>query len=156
MKIKQKLGYLFLFIPVVVGLFVFFKHNLVLLITTGSMSPTMPQGTVIIVRRGTSPSTGDVATYESKGGNYITHRVVATELLGKDRLFYTQGDANGFQDPFPVGIDSIVGVTVFSFPYLGYALAGLLSPLALLFLFYIPTGYAFGKLINRFVNQRSP
>ncbi|MFV0525614.1 MAG: signal peptidase I [Acidimicrobiales bacterium] len=72
-------------------------------ITTGSMAPAYPPGTLIVVRP-VAPlevSVGDVITVQLESGRetLVTHRVVGVHqsLDGRVR-FQTQGDANGTPD----------------------------------------------------------
>jgi signal peptidase I len=150
---KKYLIYALPLIAALVGVAFFFCAHTLLLVTTGSMSPGIPQGSVVVVKKGHMPSAGDVITYEFKNGSYITHRVISTDSIGKDRIYHTKGDANKHPDPSPIGRQDILGRVVFSIPYLGHLLAFMTSSLFLLFGFYIPAGYAFGKLLNRFVNH---
>ncbi|WGL50407.1 signal peptidase I [Nocardioides sp. BP30] len=72
-------------------------------ILTGSMTPGMPPGTLVVARP-VDPATlavGDVITYQLTSGDptVVTHRIVALSVA-KDgsRLFRTQGDANDVPD----------------------------------------------------------
>ncbi len=86
-------------------------------VLSGSMSPTLHPGDVIIVK-GENPTdikNGDIITVES--GSFIyTHRVV--EKLGGDR-FSLKGDANEDPDPNLVEASQIIGKVVLVFPF-GY------------------------------------
>ena len=47
-----------------------------------------------------------------------THRVVRIDA--ENQHFYTKGDANEIEDSSPVHFNNVIGVPVFSIPYLGY------------------------------------
>ena len=94
-------------------------------VLTGSMSPTMPPGTLVVVRP-VDPADieiGSVITYQLKSGDptVVTHRVVEQGFDGMGELvFRTQGDANDVADPQWVRPVQIGGERWYSVPYLGY------------------------------------
>lgn len=93
-------------------------------ILTGSMKPSMPPGTVVVVRPTPVDQirTGDVITYQIESGEstVATHRVISvqTTLDGKTQLI-TQGDANNAPDPNPVLPVQVKGVRWYAVPYVG-------------------------------------
>ena len=93
-------------------------------ILTGSMKPSMPPGTVVVVRPTPVDEirTGDVVTYQLESGQptVATHRVIAvrTTLDGKVQLI-TQGDANNAPDPKPVLPVQVQGKRWYSVPFVG-------------------------------------
>lgn len=95
-------------------------------ILTGSMRPTLPPGTLVVVRP-VDPRTigiGDVVTYQLRSGDpeVVTHRVVAQGRDAQGRpVFRTQGDANNAVDRGWVVPAQIKGTRWYSVPYLGYA-----------------------------------
>lgn len=96
-----------------------------LTILTGSMSPGMPPGTLVVVRP-IIPSKlkiGDVVTYQIESGKpeVVTHRLVGISFDGTGRRVFTaRGDANGAADPRPVRSVQIRGVKWYSVPHLGW------------------------------------
>lgn len=90
------------------------------IVTSGSMSPAYPVGSMIYVRRVDAGSVkmGDAITFFLDGTAVATHRVVDIDL--NHRFFYTKGDANDTADGSPVLFDDIIGVPVFCVPLLGY------------------------------------
>lgn len=76
---------------------------------TGSMSPTIPAGSVALVQRipASEIDVGDVITVDRKGTLPITHRVtsVGTGTAAEERVITMRGDANAVDDPFPYTID---------------------------------------------------
>ncbi|MFZ5846668.1 MAG: signal peptidase I [Actinomycetota bacterium] len=98
-------------------------HATALTVLTGSMTPAIPVGSVVLVRP-VDPRTlqvGDVATYVRRNGNGIesltTHRIV--EANGDTGTLIFKGDANRGPDPDPVELASVVGEVWFHVPYLG-------------------------------------
>lgn len=94
-------------------------------ISTGSMRPKYPPGTLIVVRPAKSEDigVGTVITYQLESGKatVVTHRVTASsfDAAGK-RLLTTQGDANNTPDEKPVQPQQVRGALWYSVPYLGY------------------------------------
>jgi signal peptidase len=105
-----------------------------LTVLTGSMTPTYPPGTVVVVRPTPADqlNIGDAVTYQVRSGDpaVVTHRIVGIAVTadGK-RLFTFRGDANTGNDPAPVRPVQIRGRVWYSVPYVGYA-STLLSPAA--------------------------
>ncbi|MFS3129540.1 signal peptidase I [Nocardioides sp. Bht2] len=100
-------------------------------ITTGSMEPELPPGTMVVVRpvEADEIGVGSVITYQLRSGEaaVATHRVVASSRNGRnERSWQTQGDANSVPDPEPVRPVQVKGELWYAVPYLGHA-AGLLS-----------------------------
>lgn len=97
-----------------------------LTILTGSMSPGLPPGTLVVVRP--TPlhdiRIGDVITYQLESGQptLVTHRVVArvTDSATDEVRFVTQGDANDVRDPATVRPVQIRGTVWYAIPWLGH------------------------------------
>jgi signal peptidase I len=93
-------------------------------ILTGSMRPTMPPGTMVVIRP-VDPDrvrVGDVVTYQLRSGEpeVVTHRVVSVGLDGTGhRVFRTRGDANDAADPGWVKPVQLKGVRWYAVPYAG-------------------------------------
>jgi len=95
-------------------------------VLTGSMRPTYPPGTLVVVKP-VDPDRiriGDVITYqlESSKPAVATHRVIEiTHNLAGETRFTTKGDANESADADPVRPVQVRGKLWYSAPYLGYA-----------------------------------
>ena len=94
-------------------------------IESGSMSPGMPEGTLVVVRP-VDPreiGIGTVITYQIRSGDpqVVTHRVVeqAVDLTGEPR-FRTRGDENNAVDDGWVRPVQIKGERWYAVPRLGY------------------------------------
>ena len=93
-------------------------------ILTGSMRPSMPPGTLVVVRpvEADDVRVGDVLTYQLRSGDpeVVTHRVVSVGVDGDgDRVFRTQGDANDIADEAWVKPVQVKGVLWYDVPHLG-------------------------------------
>lgn len=94
-------------------------------VLTGSMRPTMPPGTLVVVRHVVPADlrTGDVITFMPREDDpsVVTHRIVGAGFsVTGERVFRTQGDANDAVDPATVRAAQIVGERWYSVPYVGY------------------------------------
>lgn len=94
-----------------------------LAVRTGSMAPTIPRGSVVLVKP-VDPQTleaGDVITWQVRPGEatFITHRIVEVERENGQLSFITKGDANGAADLDPVAAGAVRGRVVFDLPHLG-------------------------------------
>lgn len=97
-----------------------------LTILTQSMEPTLPPGTLIVVRP-VDPDAlevGDVATYQIRSGEpaVITHRITAISSASDGtRSFTFTGDNNASPDSLPVTPGQIQGELWYSVPLVGWA-----------------------------------
>jgi signal peptidase I len=100
-------------------------HGVALTVLTGSMTPKLPVGSVVIDRSVDTRTlrVGDVATYQKAPGRaeYITHRIVAINDRTTPRTFTFKGDANRGPDADPVPATAIRGKVWLDVPYLGSA-----------------------------------
>lgn len=109
-------------------------------VTSGSMAPSIPTGSVIWVSD-INPSMieeGDVITFSQGSGNTVTHRVVNKTMEGGQIGFKTKGDANSEPDPGTVNESQLEGKVSFSIPYLGYISEWMSSSFGLLALVVLP------------------
>ena len=113
-----------------------------LVVRSGSMSPTIPTGSVVFYKKvdADQVKVGDVIVFEKPGAanQKVTHRVFKISTGPNGRYFTTKGDANGVPDDWRVPAVGTGWVSVFHVPALGYALAALQSTLARLLLLLIP------------------
>ena len=74
---------------------------------TGSMSPTMEKGDIVIIKIGKQVHEGDIITYK-KDNAFITHRIIKIE----ENSIIAKGDSNNTQDE-PIQENSVIGKVVF-------------------------------------------
>lgn len=98
-------------------------------VLTGSMTPEVPVGSVVLLRPvdPNSLRVGDVATYQVAPDSkaLITHRVLAIDENRGKPQFTFKGDANRGPDSRPVPAAAIRGKVWFHVPYLGSLRDGL-------------------------------
>ena len=87
-------------------------------VTSGSMEPALPVGSVIYVQR-VAPETvkeGEIIAYYVDG-TVITHRVVENRFVEGE--FVTKGDANDMEDISNTHYSDLVGIVKYHIPMLG-------------------------------------
>ena len=101
----------------------FVFHISLIMFKTGSMSPTIPAGSLAVVRQipASEVRVGDVVTIDRTPLPPVTHRVVAIiDGGGPVRLLTLRGDANLANDAAPYAVTH-VRLVEWSVPKLGYA-----------------------------------
>lgn len=93
-------------------------------IHTGSMTPHVPPGDLVIDRPAKHVRVGDIITFAKAPGEYTTHRVAAATPHG----LRTRGDANPSDDFGYVQPNQIIGRAVAVIPYGGYVVVFLSHP----------------------------
>ncbi|MBY6362813.1 signal peptidase I [Rhodococcus corynebacterioides] len=100
---------------------------------TGSMAPTIPTGSLAVVREVPASSVvpGDVVTVERPGDLPVTHRVVRTSPgPSGTTLLELKGDANNYEDPAGYTVAEVRKV-LWSVPGLARAVVWLSNPVVL-------------------------
>ncbi|MBS4174342.1 signal peptidase I [Bacillus sp. FJAT-49736] len=112
----------------------------VMTVLSGSMSPRVEAGDVVIVKPSDpmQAKVNDVITYKLDSNTLVTHRIV--KVMNKDGkvFFQTKGDANNVADEKLVATDQVVGSLFFHIPKAGYVANFLRSSTGLMILFAIP------------------
>jgi signal peptidase len=129
----------------------FGMHSLV--VTGASMAPTIPRGSMILVRP-VAPGTlhvGDVVTFSpaDQPGVLVTHRVVRLELDDAGVALRTRGDNNDADDVWTVRGDEMAGKVVASAPVVGYVVAAAGLPAARVALLVLIVGVLVLTTIRR-------
>jgi len=106
------------------------------MVLSGSMSPTIKTGSVIMVKPASDYHIGDVVTYKygKRARDLTTHRIVGQE----GDKFITKGDNNNAADIYPIKKEQIIGRVVFDAPYAGYIVNFFNSKLGLILFIFIP------------------
>ena len=91
---------------------------------SGSMEPNIQTGSLCFVNTRASfddVEEGDVIAFETSSGALVTHRVIGKDENGL--VLVTKGDNNDVEDGPTTTMENFRGETLFSIPYLGYALS---------------------------------
>ena len=104
-----------------------------MVVSSGSMIPTLNVGDIILVR-GVDPTTITVGTIIIFHSPYdypmpIVHRVIAITNNGNSIFFETKGDNNPGPDGWNVPTENLMGVYVAKLPYVGLISLELRGPL---------------------------
>lgn len=115
-NILKSIGYLFIGMLVALCVYTFIMTDVLkkdyanvfgytyFVVATGSMSGTIEVNDVVIVKLGNEAEVGDIITYKTEDGAFITHRVV--KKIGNQLI--TQGDVNNTEDE-PISKEDMVG-----------------------------------------------
>lgn len=90
-----------------------------LAVVSGSMEPTLPYGSMVVIAPQKSYGEGDIVTFHSSGAGEVkrfTHRIVSVD----NGMAATKGDANTSIDPEPASLSRAEGKVIFTVPYVGY------------------------------------
>lgn len=121
----------------------FFGYSL-FRVMTGSMEPTIPTNSLIVVKRVETQelAVGDVITFYSRDPSLLgepnTHRIIRFEEDEGRQLIITKGDANNIEDRFPTRAEDLIGKVVFSSLFLGRLVKLISNPLVFIPLILIP------------------
>lgn len=132
-------------------------------VLTGSMSPTIEVGDLIIVKEVSSEDikANDIITFGSnKSDTRTTHRV--KEILKDDEIkFVTKGDANNTTDPAPISEDLLVGKVTNWIPKVGLAIEAIKNNMTIVVIgiivligLYIMLCVDFRKLISKSTDSK--
>ncbi|HZD86456.1 MAG TPA: signal peptidase I [Gaiellaceae bacterium] len=113
-----------------------------LVVRSGSMSPTIPTGSVVFYRpvQASDVKVGDVIVFNEPGkqDTKVTHRVYAIGTGPGGKYFQTKGDANGGPDPWHVPAVGTGWKEVWHVPVVGYVLFDIQSTYGRLLLLLVP------------------
>ncbi len=92
------------------------------MISSGSMTPTIPVGAAVVVEPHAPITVGDVVSVRLSGTTVYTHRVTRIVAQDGETWYETKGDANREPDIALVPASAVVGRVVAAIPVVGYLL----------------------------------
>lgn len=94
------------------------------IVQSGSMEPSIPVGSVVVIAPAATYAVGDVITFGDDTAKRIptTHRIAGIEREVGSVRYVTKGDANEDVDNDMAAYPSVIGKVAFSVPRLGYVL----------------------------------
>lgn len=110
-------------------------------VRTGSMLPTLPLSSLIVVDSGSSINKGDIITYypdTNKTKKTVTHRLVQVMDYDQGELYQAQGDNNDKPDSW-ISSEQVLGKVVMTVPFLGGFFNLMEQDLSKLLLIWVPT-----------------
>jgi signal peptidase I len=121
------------------------KNYRVFVVQTGSMTPAIKAGSVVVVQPQEKYQKEDIITYKTSidadlknPKMTITHRVIEREEVDDQVFFQTKGDANKAADMNRVNKKMILGKVIFDVPYLGYPVSFAKTQTGFILLIVIP------------------
>ncbi len=112
-----------------------------MVVTSGSMMPTINQGDALIVRPASSESiqVGDIITFQNFGNqNLTTHRVLSIQEVSGLPWYQTKGDNNNAADQDLTPYGAVFGKVRLVLPRAGYLLGFIGTPSGVLLLISLP------------------
>lgn len=107
----------------------------ILLVQSGSMSPAINTGDLVIVKTNQKYKKNDIITFLSNKKVNVTHRIVKIE----DKNITTKGDANQVNDQETINLNQVLGKVFFTLPYFGYLIIFVKTIPGLIILIVIPS-----------------
>ena len=139
-SMRGRLGNMFLNVAALGGtvciilvILAFFFQITLIMFKTGSMSPTIPAGSLAIVKKipASEIRVGDVVTVDRASALPVTHRVTSVSPADGGAVKLTmRGDANATDDPLPYEVQT-VRIVLWSVPELAYTVNAANNPLVL-------------------------
>lgn len=86
-----------------------------LFVASGSMGSAISKGDIAVVVPTRKIQTRDMVMFR-QGEKTIIHRITEIKRIGEQTLVQTKGDANEFQDPYPLSETEILGKIVLVIP----------------------------------------
>jgi signal peptidase len=130
-------------------------------VTTGSMEPTIPPGSIILVHSSDEAlKVGDIISFTSRDkaiyGKVNTHRIVGLSNKDGQLSFITKGDANNTADPVQVACSDVIGRVVWTsgyIPLLGWILEFIGTRLGFVFVILLPILFITAASIREFSKE---
>lgn len=147
---SQKVGAIILNVVlgilILIGLLVLFsllpfKGNYKLYsVMSGSMSPTIKTGAMVLVKPADNYQNGDIITFHSgtRKLDVTTHRINSIEIVNGQTEITTKGDANEDSDFTKITQDKVIGKVIGNISYIGYLLGYIKTLPGLLIIIIIP------------------
>lgn len=111
-----------------------------LVVTSSSMEPTLPTGSIVFIRQINRIRKNDIITYPFSFSEktLVTHRVIEIVKKGNQEAYRVKGDAVQSLDDGLVKAQEVKGVVVFMIPFVGRIVAFAKTQLGLILLVVIP------------------
>lgn len=123
-----------------------------LVVRSGSMSPTIPTGSLVFYKKvqASQLKVGAVIVFNEPGtaNTKITHRIYAIHTGAAGPYFVTKGDANGIPDPWRVPATGTGWTVAWHVPSVGYALTWLQGGTVRIVLIIVPAVVLAGLAVN--------
>ena len=124
----------------IVSVFPITGNYKLMIVQSGSMTPAIKMGSVVLVKPADDYKIGDVITF----GPYTrtkaptSHRIYDIKVVNDEPVYITKGDANNAPDTREISKGEILGKVLFDVPYLGYAVAFAKKPIGFALIIIVP------------------
>lgn len=164
MKIKkgfQPIYYIFVAFIVLVALLLIISafpitgNYKFMIVQSGSMTPAIKMGSIVIVKPAENYKIGDIITFVqySRTKAPTTHRIYEIKVTEGEARYITKGDANNAPDQKEITKREIIGKVLFSVPYLGYAVDFAKKPLGLALIIIVPAAIIIFDEIKKIIGE---
>jgi len=96
------------------------KYLKTYLVQSGSMTPSIMVGDVILIKKFEFYTINDVVTFKDGEDRRVTHRIIDIKHEPQGKTYSTKGDANRSGDRQNIKEEQILGKVIFTIPKLGY------------------------------------
>lgn len=107
-------------------------------VKSGSMTPTISIGSLILAKKEPAYQKGDIITFTENSNETTTHRIIEIIKQNDSVSYRTKGDANKIPDSLIVTPEYIVGKVFASLPYAGIPILYAKTPIGFIALIIIP------------------
>jgi len=109
-------------------------------VQSGSMTPAVKMGSVVMVKPVADYKIGDVITFGqvSKTKSPTTHRIYDIKISDGNPVYITKGDANNAPDAREIQKKDVLGKVLVAVPYMGYALDFAKKPMGFALIIIVP------------------
>ena len=127
-------------ILLIVSVFPITGNYKLMIVQSGSMTPAIKIGSIVVVKPAEDYKIGDIITF----GSYTrtkaptTHRIYEIKVQGGEPSYITKGDANNAPDQREITKRDILGKVLFSVPYFGYVVDFSKKPLGFALIIIVP------------------
>jgi len=115
------------------------------IVQSGSMSPTIPAGSIVIVKPQTTYVSGDIITFKIRDNanlknpkTTVTHRIMQVEKDGSSVVYTTKGDKNQSPDLLQPSSQLVLGKVLFHIPWVGFPISYAKTQTGFILLIVIP------------------
>jgi len=126
-------------------------------VMSGSMSPKIHVGSLIVIRPASQYSAGDIITFHTpmadKTNDYTTHRIVEIRDDNSAKYIVTKGDANDAPDGSRIAKEDIIGKHLLTLPLLGYLFAFIKTLAGLIIIVIIPALLIIYSEIRKIIDE---
>ena len=124
------------------------------IVESGSMAPTIPMGSALVLRAADAYEVGDIVTFQRIDDEEVTtHRIIEEEIVSGEVIYTMQGDANNVADQRTVKEREIVGKVRAHIPFLGFVLDFVRQPLGFILIIGLPALWIVYEQVLRIVRE---